>query len=127
MPNPLRLRQAISLENCLMLLHSSGAKDGHDFCCLTCTKSPIKFKCQNEKPRTQPAKISHFWYFELVSGDLALCFFYRPLGFLWRDVYKVHGKTPTDKVLCTECCIKLQLCPHLCRNQWNIYIYVCRT
>lgn len=57
-----------------MLLHSSGAKDRHDFGCLTCTKSPIKFKCQNEKPMTQAAKMSRFRYFELVSGDLAQCF-----------------------------------------------------
>lgn len=29
-----------------------------------------------------------------------------------------------NKVLCTECCIKPQLCPHLCRNQLKIHIFI---
>lgn len=29
-----------------------------------------------------------------------------------------------NKVLCTECCIKLQLCPHLCRNQLKIHLFI---
>lgn len=66
MPNPLCLRQAISLENCLRLLNSSGAKDKNDFYALWLVQSnpptphPRKLKCQNEKLRTHPAKFFGF-------------------------------------------------------------------
>lgn len=49
-------------------------RTGMSFALWPVQSPPSKFKCQNEKPRTQPAKIFHFWYFEQVCSYLAQCF-----------------------------------------------------